>query len=90
VNAKGVFGVIIRVIGLACIGYGFSYVMSWVYILARHNAPKGWSGTDYFVTAVPFLAIGFLLLRKADFIVEFAYPEKRKKTTDSGKTDNER
>jgi hypothetical protein len=39
---------------------------------------------------VPFLAIGFLLLRKADFIVEFAYPEKRKKTTDSGKTDNER
>jgi hypothetical protein len=34
-NAQEVFGVIVRVFGLGCIGHGLRYVMSWLYVSVR-------------------------------------------------------
>jgi hypothetical protein len=72
-KAKDIFGVIVRVLGLGCIGYGLRYVMSWLYVLVRQDATQG-SGSDFLISAVLFLAVGFFLLRKADCVVEFSYP----------------
>lgn len=87
-KAKDIFGLIVRVIGLGCIGYGLRYVMSWIYVLARQYSNQSASGTDYLVSAILFLAVGFLLLRKADCVVAFAYPSDREETTKSERRDD--
>ena len=87
-KAKDIFGVIVRVFGLGCIGYGLRYVMSWVYVLVRQYADQSASGSDYFVSAVLFLAVGFFLLRKADCVVAFAYPRDREETTKRERQDD--
>jgi hypothetical protein len=75
-NAKDIFGVIVRTIGLGCISYGLRYAMSWIYVLARPNSVgESWTGLDYLICGVLFLAMGFFLLRGADCVVRFAYPK---------------
>jgi hypothetical protein len=74
VNAKDIFGIILRVIGVGYVGYGLHYVLSLGYVAMHHNASAEWSSFDYLLAGVYYLFIGLCLLRGSRYVVRFAYP----------------
>jgi hypothetical protein len=84
-NAKDIFGIVVRVCGLGCLGYGLRYVACWLYVGVKHNAPEGWSEFDYFLAGVIYLALGVFLLRGSHHVVGFAYPRERDEGTETKK-----
>jgi hypothetical protein len=87
-NAKDVFGLVVRVGGLGLISYGVRYLMSAVYVLARPNTDQGWGAADYVVSALLFLSVGLFLLRRAQCVVGFAYPERESQSAEPEKGDD--
>ena len=75
---RDIFGVIVRAVGLCCIGYGLPYATSFLYALGRRNTVNGDAGMDFFVFAVLYAAVGLILMRQAERVVEFAYPSESK------------
>lgn len=66
-KAHELFGVVVRVIGLSLL---LSALWMLVAGIANPHNFLGW----VFAT-IPVLAIGFVFFRRADQIVQFAYPE---------------
>ena len=73
---QDVFGIVVRSLGLLCLGYGFQYIVSWVFLALKQNVPaEGWASFNYLVIGLVCVAAGLFLLRKARLIIRFAYPE---------------
>ena len=73
-NAKDIFGIILRVIGVGYVGYGLHYFLSLGYVAMHHNASAVWSSFDYLLAGVYYLFVGLCLLRGSRYVVRFAYP----------------
>ena len=77
-NAKDVFGIIIRVLGLLGVLWGCSYLGAIVFWLLGRHVP-GSTIFYYFLASCLTLAVGIYFLRGAPRIVRFAYPDTEKK-----------
>ena len=81
---KHIFGLVVKVLGLAGVLWGCSYVVSVIYYLLGSH-PEGYTLYHYVVASVVTLALGLYFLRGAPHIVRFAYPDDEKK--DGGRDD---
>ena len=76
-NAKDVFGLVLRVLGVIGVLWGCSYLMSVVYYLMGTH-PEGYTIYHYLVAGIVIIALGLYFLRGAPHIVRFAYPDREK------------
>jgi hypothetical protein len=72
-SARDAFGLILRVMGLLGVLWGFFYLGSIVYWLLGTRVP-GYTIYHYLVAAVLTLSVGLYFLRGAPHIVRFAFP----------------
>ncbi len=74
-DARSQFGVVVRTVGFIILLYGAWYFVHGC-LLTRVPVDQRQVIADYtFGTATAYLIAGVLLMRFADFIVRFAYPE---------------
>lgn len=82
-KAKDLFGLLIRVVGLAGVIWGLFYVISAVYCFTGGQPAEGFTANDYLLAGIVTLVLGIYFLRGAPHVLRFAYPEpKEKKETE--------
>ena len=92
-KAKDIFGLIVRVFGLAAFGRGFWYLYSTVFMWmhSEHmndSVGHDFVGRDYLAAGVMCVVVGLFLLLKADWIADFTYPKSPPKKDSSEKDDH--
>jgi len=78
-KARDIFGIIVRACGLLSLLYS-SYYLAWT--LAAAVKMDGERVVMYLPQAVPFLAVGILLLGFGRYIVRLCYPKNRDDSED--------
>jgi len=78
------FGVAVRVVGLVVCAASLLYFISAVIVVLnpgyRANLSPPW---HYALSGIVSLTIGWFLLRRADRVVAFAYPEHKRQHSDA-------
>jgi hypothetical protein len=92
-KAKDIFGLVVRIFGLAAIGRGFWYLYSTVFIWmhSEHlsdSAGHDFAGRDYLAAGVMCVVAGLFLLLKADWVAGITYPDSPTKKDSSEKDDH--
>ena len=84
-KAKDIFGLIVRVLGLAAFARGFWYLYSTVFIWMHSEHMGAFEGRDYLAAGVMCAVAGLFLLLKADWVTNFTYPDSPPKKDSSEK-----
>ena len=81
-NAKDVFGVVVRTAGLFLLVYGLWYLLYGV-AQATGISPITHSTVNYFLSGWGSLLVGLYFLRGAPGLLRFCYPDKSRKNEDN-------
>ena len=77
-KAKDIFGLIVRVFGLAAFVWGFWYLYSALFMWMHGESIGSFVSRDYLAAGAMCVVVGLFLLRKADWVAGFTYPDSKK------------
>jgi len=87
-KAKEIFGLIVRVFGLAAFGWGFWYLYSAVFMWMHSESMGTFASRDYIAAGAMCIVVGLFLLRKADWVADFTYSDSPPKKDSPEKDDH--
>lgn len=73
-KTKDIFGLIVRTLGLAAFAYAFWYLYSAIFMWLHSENMGSFTSRDYIAAGLMCALAGCFLLRKADWVANFAYP----------------
>ncbi|HEY4417730.1 MAG TPA: hypothetical protein VGO57_18705 [Verrucomicrobiae bacterium] len=88
-KAKEFFGLIVRVVGLVAFIWGFWYLYSALFMWMHHENIGSFVGSDYLAAGVMCVVVGLFLLRGADRVTNFTYPDSSPKKANPEKDERQ-
>ena len=87
-KAKDIFGLIVRVFGLVAFAWGFWYLYSALFMWMHSESMGTFVSRDYLAAGVMCVLVGLFLLRRAERIADFTYPDSPPKKGSSKEDDH--